>query len=356
MEYTLSHHGIKGMRWGVRRFRRKDGSLTPAGRKRYSEDSPDDVGDDTPAKKGLSDRQKKAIKIGLAVAGTTLAAYGAYKVVQLYRDDGATFDPETGFRLIDKPMSDADNLRAINPGRISVLSKSKNMEIIHGSSTNCMLCTTAYEFRKRGLDVHAGLEKTGMGYFPDMLFPKIFKDYPGMTKFHNKGSNMDLMRDIEEFAKSQGPNARGNIVCWWKYGGGHSMIWENVDGKIVFKDGQTNRVYDDFYHQILSKTDWTKPVEILRTDTLTINTDSVKNFLHSDTTMKTYVDHGGEIAWNLANNPVIQLAALTTASAVYSKSSTTKAVKAYRSAHPHTRLSDKDIAKLVARSTGLYSG
>ena len=31
----LYHHGIKGMKWGVRRFQRKDGSLTSAGKKRY---------------------------------------------------------------------------------------------------------------------------------------------------------------------------------------------------------------------------------------------------------------------------------------------------------------------------------
>lgn len=30
----LSHWGIKGMKWGVRRFQNKDGSLTPAGKKR----------------------------------------------------------------------------------------------------------------------------------------------------------------------------------------------------------------------------------------------------------------------------------------------------------------------------------
>lgn len=35
LEGKLEHHGIKGMRWGVRRFQNKDGSLTPAGKKRY---------------------------------------------------------------------------------------------------------------------------------------------------------------------------------------------------------------------------------------------------------------------------------------------------------------------------------
>lgn len=33
--YELYHHGIKGQKWGVRRFQNKNGSLTPAGKKRY---------------------------------------------------------------------------------------------------------------------------------------------------------------------------------------------------------------------------------------------------------------------------------------------------------------------------------
>ena len=33
----LYHHGIRGMKWGVRRYQNKDGSLTNAGKKRYSD-------------------------------------------------------------------------------------------------------------------------------------------------------------------------------------------------------------------------------------------------------------------------------------------------------------------------------
>lgn len=32
----LAHHGIKGMKWGVRRYRNKDGSLTPAGKRQQA--------------------------------------------------------------------------------------------------------------------------------------------------------------------------------------------------------------------------------------------------------------------------------------------------------------------------------
>lgn len=37
-ENVLAHYGIRGMKWGVRRYQNKDGSLTAAGKKRYSGD------------------------------------------------------------------------------------------------------------------------------------------------------------------------------------------------------------------------------------------------------------------------------------------------------------------------------
>ena len=38
MDSCIYHHGIKGMKWGVRRYQNKDGSLTSEGKKRYSDD------------------------------------------------------------------------------------------------------------------------------------------------------------------------------------------------------------------------------------------------------------------------------------------------------------------------------
>lgn len=34
----LTHWGVRGMKWGVRRYQNKDGTLTPAGKKRYDRD------------------------------------------------------------------------------------------------------------------------------------------------------------------------------------------------------------------------------------------------------------------------------------------------------------------------------
>lgn len=35
---TIYHYGVKGMRWGVRRYQNADGTLTEAGRRKYGND------------------------------------------------------------------------------------------------------------------------------------------------------------------------------------------------------------------------------------------------------------------------------------------------------------------------------
>ena len=59
---TLYHHGIKGQRWGVRRYQNEDGTLTDAGKKRYLKEVYKDMED--VFKKNISKEAQKVAYIG----------------------------------------------------------------------------------------------------------------------------------------------------------------------------------------------------------------------------------------------------------------------------------------------------
>lgn len=75
-DLALYHHGIKGQKWGVRRFQNEDRTLTPAGKERYGKGKSGDGERESRA----SDTAKKVAKTALAVTGTAAVAYGGYKL------------------------------------------------------------------------------------------------------------------------------------------------------------------------------------------------------------------------------------------------------------------------------------
>ena len=77
MDSVMYHHGIKGQKWGIRRFQNSDGTWTSAGKERYG----DSDGESRVTKeKGPTDNTKKKVAIGIAtgtavIAGAVLTAY-----------------------------------------------------------------------------------------------------------------------------------------------------------------------------------------------------------------------------------------------------------------------------------------
>lgn len=69
----LQHHGIKGQKWGVRRYQNKDGTLTPAGKDRYN-DTDSDIQQETPEER--KKRIRRNVMIGAAAVTVALGVMG----------------------------------------------------------------------------------------------------------------------------------------------------------------------------------------------------------------------------------------------------------------------------------------
>ena len=96
----LYHHGVEGMKWGIRRYQNEDGTLTEEGKKRYKADPSLKAKDERNHR--IHEVSKDAAKsaafifgsataaLGLAIVAPYLSAYPAAMLTAVAIDTGRT--------------------------------------------------------------------------------------------------------------------------------------------------------------------------------------------------------------------------------------------------------------------------
>lgn len=238
----LSHHGILGQKWGVRRFQNKDGSLTPEGRKHYGYKSLEYYGEQKRFKNAdyksrtredwqmidaiqkYNDTERRKIFKGQNFIANS--KYFKQKVSRIFDDT----DSESGYPIKRKEMSKEQDLSVINPTFNSTTVASSN---------NCALCTVAYDMRRRGYDVIARQNA------PITLLYDISKDDIGVMYKNSKNVETGTAKNSIERMSKEPSGSRGALFMSWGTGGGHVVAYEIENGKPVIYDAQVGKKTSD---------------------------------------------------------------------------------------------------------------
>lgn len=158
------------------------------------------------------------------------------------------------FDLIDTPETEAESMAEVNKNFQKSMSDD-GVDLEPGWSTNCYICSLAWEARCRGYDVEAQYDPNGGTDEEISSFYEGVKSYVNSDGSINFDSGWDLdvaigqkasngKETMKETAKMLGDKyedgARGCLDLYWQGGGAHMVSWEKKDGEIYIHDAQNN--------------------------------------------------------------------------------------------------------------------
>lgn len=152
MSNELYHHGIKGMKWGVRRYQNKDGTLTSAGRKRTASDDTEN--------KGLSSSDKKKIAIASATAVTVAAS--AYYVHKHPEAIGKVMSQFKGMKVSDLSQKAVDAGKSYVKQSVEGVKEGvkESMKEAPKKATKAVITGVVLNQTKKALDSAVGKEES----------------------------------------------------------------------------------------------------------------------------------------------------------------------------------------------------
>ncbi len=130
----LYHHGIKGQKWGIRRFQNKDGTLTDEGRERYDDNEDIYETGTTDEQKNVNNKAKKGFIIGGVLVATAAAATGTAWYLSHKKNEEKLLalnkkNEEQIIALNKKHTESLNNLKKIHKEEIDHLEKARNEKI-----------------------------------------------------------------------------------------------------------------------------------------------------------------------------------------------------------------------------------
>ena len=381
----LYHHGIKGQKWGVRRFQNKDGSLTPAGRRRYDEPN---VGRKTKESKTHKIPKNKSLhrlkleekymqngmtreeaeqaaakrirteKFVTAVAAVTVASAVGYAKYKGYTSDKIIkensdfqrimrLDPNAELRKDSRLYATIDKKdKVLYKGMFAdhlTKMKSDNENIYDITVRNRKEIKIASEKRARDTFVNLfkndkdfknefieRLEKDGYEVSKgrlDGIFNKMLKDSNSLSDRELKGKAYDLFNVM---LAEPGERTERNANRFYD-----ALRKQGINAVKDINDSKINN-----YHAKL-------PVILFDTDY-----DYVKKRVMEASEIQENIDRYVNASSKSSNKAIaVSLVGMYASIPIYNKAMVDKEVLLYKQAHPNTKMSDYEIMEMLRKNT-----